>query len=137
HSLAMKARKYGPLARPFVVAIWPVGHVIKSVEVRALFGTEAVRVQPEPQGTGSPASGMVRLTDGIFNLIRDGGLKYRKVSGVLFYQRHLQRPDQGDEVRLYHNPYALHCLPQECFEGVPQFVPLLEPTGGFEMKWRR
>ena len=130
-----KARKYGNTDLPLVIAVWGRSHPDQYAYETALYGHEGVRWYRDRDGNvvkNSIRSG--RQPDGIFTLIEDGLLKNRKVSVVVFYECRLGDTDHQHLLRVYHNPNALNPLPQEIFDGVPQFVPV-EVDGHIEMRW--
>ncbi|MBI4301308.1 MAG: hypothetical protein HY664_01725 [Chloroflexi bacterium] len=130
-----KARKYGNLDLPFVIAVWGLSSPGQFSEENALYGTEALEFRRDPNGDPIKNSErVVRRPDGIFTIIEDGQLKNKKVSAVVFYQDRLDVNDHQHILRVYHNLYALNPLSHEVFDGVPQLVPV-EVDDHIKMHW--
>lgn len=130
-----KACKYGNTDLPLVIAVWGLSYPDKYAYEIALYGHEGVRWYQDRDGNvikNSIRSG--RQPDGIFTLIEDEKLKNQKVSAVVLYEHRLEATDHEHLLYVYHNPNALHPLPQKIFDGAPQFVPV-EVDGHIEMGW--
>ncbi len=134
-SVDKKARKYGSLDLPLVIAVWGLSSPAQFAEKKALYGAEAVAWSRDCHGNVVEDSVRpISRPDGIFNIIEDGQLKHRKVSAVVFYRHRLGDTEHKHILRVYHNPYALKPLAHDIFEGVPQLVPV-EVDGHGEMQW--
>ncbi len=130
--VAEKARKYGNVDLPLVIAVCGLSHPEPYAYEIALYGHEGVRWYRDRYRNvvkNSIRSG--RQPDGIFTLIEDEKLKNRKVSAVVLYEHRLEATDHQHLLYVYHNPNALNSLPQKVFEDVSQLVPV----SIYEMRW--
>jgi hypothetical protein len=127
-SLATKARKYGRLDLPFLVAVWPKTEFLCSEkQVRqALFGIPQWRFDPKKMRF----LGEYHKPDGIFTTIRAGHRIRQQLSAVAIYREDVVDTTVNQYMRIYHNPFATNPLPIEIFRGLPQFIP-----DGEKMKW--
>lgn len=99
-----KARHYGRLRRPFVVAVNAVGmHLEKMDILQALFGTEqyVVHWDPDPSKREPQPS---RKLDGVFMGPR--GPRNTRVSAVLVVSSLLPWTVAAQQPALYHNPWT-------------------------------
>ncbi|MDP3062168.1 MAG: hypothetical protein Q8O40_02985 [Chloroflexota bacterium] len=119
-----KARKYGSLELPFVIAVWGLSSPDETGEIQTLYGKTVMQWKRDSRGDYIEGSDSVTsLPNGIFTRLEQGKYKYSKVSAVAFYGCKLQKTGAEHSLRVYHNPYALRPLPSAVFQGFPQFVP--------------
>lgn len=118
-ALVKKAKKYGDLGKPFVIAVNDSGRSGEQLLMDALLGSP-LAVFREQQGGGLDAHA-ARASDGLWT----DGARPRKqgVSAVLwFYGAHSWRP-WGRDIRLVRNPWATHTLPGDALP-----FPALNPV---------
>ena len=111
-----KARKYGVIDMPFVIAIWPKSPYHFSFgdddDMVALYGDKVSQVGPSGEVRGAVQP------NGVFTIKRnDGAYRYSHVSAVLFCH-----PDVtlDPPLRVYHNPFATRPVDMDVFKGIPQ-----------------
>ncbi|MBI4494768.1 MAG: hypothetical protein HY690_18485 [Chloroflexi bacterium] len=110
-ALASKARRYGKLSEPYAICIFP------TTEFRSL-DTERQAI------------------DRFFFERRGGELAHARVSAVaVFDEVRLGDRSIGHRFRVYHNPFAVHLLPVEVFNGWPQLVGYRTGSGA-TFEWR-
>ena len=107
-----KARKYGDLSLPFLVAVWPKLPTHFSFsdddDLVALYGD---KVWTELGGTNIKPNGVFNIKS------NDTKYRYSHVSGVLFCH-----PDRPYPLRVYHNPFAERPVGMAVFKGASQCI---------------
>lgn len=131
-----KASRYGPMDRPYVVALFgrrrfPLSaHSVTS----ALYGTRQWNFDDSEEALRFVDESTKR--DGAFTSLKDGEPIHTRVSAAAVYVR--RDPGTGMEYHLavIHNPFAAIPLPRELFVGCPQFIAV-EPSadGDISMRW--
>ncbi len=108
-----KAKKYGEIDTPFVIAVWPKlpFHFSSSNDdLVALYGDE------DWVGPNFSELRVYHRPNGVFTIKgEDCSHRYRHVSAVLFCH-----PDKTGSVRVYHNPFAKHSIGMDVFKGAAQ-----------------
>lgn len=119
-----KARRYGPLDRPFFVAVSLVGpwdgKLLDRFALNALIGPEVITFLIDQDGS-SRASGLSRAADSAW--LNDGKLQNTRLSGVLVFSGLTPWNLKPAIVRLYHNPWASRPC-QSALRELPQAVPI-------------
>ena len=113
-AIRAKAKKYGGLEAPFVIAIWPKLPFHFSFgdddDLVALYGDKTWQ-WPDHSDLRE-----VVKPNGVFTVKRkDGSHRYSQVSAVL-----LCHPDNTDPIRVYHNPFAKRSIGTDTFKGIPK-----------------
>ena len=125
--LQEKARKYGALGLPFVIAVSAETKFPARTEneVDAIFGDRVWNIHRTDGVSES------RRADGLFTMTHDGRPRYSRVSAVLVYRFKWLEGGHDHRIHIYHNPNADLPLDQRIFASTPQFVP----STGTLMRW--
>jgi len=134
-NIERKANRYGKPDRPFVIGVWGLDHPDMTNEKWALYGTQAIQIPRDAEGNPIGPAKTGTNPNGIFLVREDGQLKHRHVSTVVLYQHKLRDEDHQHEIRVYHNPYALHPPGQSVFSGYPQYIRIDDGPGEWHMQW--
>lgn len=115
-ALLRKAKKYGVLDCPFVIAVQVKSSMADREILESLFGNEQFTYSVHPDGSLTDPV-MTRGGDGVF--VKSGMPRYSRVSGVIVFGNLNYIEMRQASVRLYHNLGAarpvvanLLCLPQ-------------------------
>lgn len=130
NNIAEKARKYGDLDKPYVIAVWDLSLLrmqSQEIERKALYGSLEIVIERDHKG--HPIGEHPRIKpDGVF-------ARHDKVSACVFYTHKLLDTCSEHLRHVYHNPYATKALPQAIFADSPQLIPVKTNAGFNISKW--
>ena len=110
-----KARKYGEIRIPYIIAVWPklANHFsFSDDDMIALYGDR------EPEVSSYGQSREVPKPNGVFTTKKeDGSFRYADISAVLFC--HPYNTDSS-KIYIHHNPFAKRPVGMDMFKGIPQ-----------------
>jgi len=119
NAVEAKAKKYGTLVLPLVVAVNVASERCDNIDINnALFGSETIQDTQNPDGSFSTTG--QRLPNGVW--FGKGSLRNRYVSAVLVASRLDVYRTGTDTPVLFHNPYPENRL-DSTSSPLPQFVP--------------
>ncbi len=131
-----KATKYGELAEPFLVVIWPLTEFppISPVILRALYGDDQLQINPLTRSV----VGRTRSANGAFTRVsKEGAALCSRVSAVGIYHLHLDSQDTHEHrFAIFHNPHAGHVLNPSLFDRVPHFAVQTHNDQVTTLGWR-
>lgn len=128
NAISGKMDRYGKLDLPFVISVYPRLEFPADEDdwIDALFGD--FQVVFTVNGSEPPRSS--RADSGVFTL-HYGGKPANELLSAIMECRFGFVVRQGAEniIRIYHNPFAVHPLPIEVFQGWPQLLPCWDEDG--------